>query len=81
MDEYTKVKYKNLKNQLQNISLGLKKLDNIFNELNSVIEKNITFDKKNPVEESMFLIRSDINEINESVNNSIVSEINNKLYY
>lgn len=79
MDEYVKTKYKILKNQLEEISTGLKNLDLEFIDLNNNIEKNIMFDKKNPIEDSMNLIRENIIKINDNINNSIINIINSKI--
>ena len=63
---------------LSNILKELSTLDELYIELNNSITTNVSINKKNPVEESMFEIKKNTKSIKNTICDTIIPNLYNK---
>ena len=73
------IKYRNLLNELHRINTKINRLDLEYKELDKFIEDNIAIDGKKPNQEHLSEIKSNIENLKNSLNNGLIKKVSKKI--
>ncbi len=73
------IKYRNLLNELHRINTKINRLDLEYKELDKFIEDNIAIDGKKPNQEQLSEIKSNIENLKNSLNNVLIKKVSKKI--